>query len=102
MRCTSDRRKKGEEKQRYESNDKNGVRERLRRVSANEYRRARIGASSFRSRIVFKHRRLLRETDSSQSGQSGAIIQEEFMTNVRALSSLATSPCVLPYTEYPF
>lgn len=78
--------KTGAEKRRYESNDKNGERALVMRLRA-----GRITGSSFRSHVVFKYRRLLRETDSSQSGQSGAIIQEEFMTNVRALSSLATT-----------
>lgn len=78
------------EKRRYGSNDKNG--ERMPDATASgTYRRARISGSSFRSHVVFKYRRLLRKIDSSQSGQSGAIIQEEFMTNVRALSSLTTT-----------
>lgn len=90
-RVTGGGKKGARKKDGVEVNDKNVVRERLRRDCERTSAAARIGAASFRSRVVFKHRRLLRETASSQSGQSGAIIQEEFMTNVRALSNLTTS-----------
>lgn len=55
----------------------------------------------FASRVVvFKHRRLLRETDSSRSGQSGAIIQEEFMTTVRHVKPCDISLRATVHAEY--
>lgn len=81
----ADDRKKGggKEKGGKEMNDKNEARERASNATAS-------GHSAFPLlALAFKYRRLLQEgyrlqTTVAPSGQSGAIIQEEFMSNVRA------------------